>query len=144
MPVPSTEWEDQRCAAIPLQQRCLMSQRFFGVKMRSGAPDVTFGEVTYLVSRTAECEHAKLRGTLSARGMPSPKCTRVWSCRGGEAACKVERGQCPAKSGFRISSETRTTSLHCKDENLSVFSLELFRLAVSNSCLQLFHNNSNN
>lgn len=68
MPVPSTEWEDQRCAAIPLQQRCLMSQRLFGVKTRSGAPDVTFGEVTYLVSRTAEREHAKNEGDFVREG----------------------------------------------------------------------------
>lgn len=45
-----------------------MSQRLFGVKTRSGAPDVTFGEVTYLVSRTAEREHAKNEGDFVREG----------------------------------------------------------------------------
>lgn len=55
--------------------------------------------------------------------------------------------RCPAESWVTITSgvsEARTTSLHFKDENLPVFPSELFHFALSNSCLQLSHDNSNN
>lgn len=131
-----------------LQQRWSMSHHLLSVKIWFRAPNVMLTEVTHLVSMITEDWCAKMMGTLS--DLLLLKVTCVWSFLGGNATCNIERELCiasPASSRLlAISdiSETRTTSLHLKDENLSLFSWELFHLAFPNSCLQLFHNNSNN
>lgn len=74
-------------------------------------------------------------------------CGVTWELTHLATQSKGHAWHCPVKSWVTITggvSETRTTSLHFKDENLPVFHLELFHLALSNSCLQLPHNNSNN
>lgn len=152
MSVSSTEWEDQRCAVIPLQQYCFMSQHFFSVKTWFRAPNVRLSEVTYLVSSITERHRmlaCKNKGDL-VQTSPFSKthtCGVIWEVTQHATWSEGRAWHSPAKSRLTIfsgTSETRTTSLHLKDENLSIFALELFHLALSNSCLQLFHNNSNN
>lgn len=134
------------CAVPPLQHCCFMSQHLLSVKTWFRAPNVMLTEVTHLVSRITKGQCAKM--TLSDLLLLKDTC--VWSFLGANAPCNTDQGPCtasPASSRLiAISgiSETRTTSLYLNDENLSVCSWELFHLAFPNSCLQLFHNNSNN
>lgn len=137
-----------RMCSATLQQCCFMSQHLLGVKTWFRAPNAMLTEVIHLCQQDYQRLACKNDGDFVRFLLLKELC--VWSFLGGNATCNIEWGLCTAspESSRLIAiigiSETRITSLHLNDENLSVFSWEMFHLAFPNSCLQLFHNNSNN